>query len=298
MDEHAFLREASALHGVDTSSLEIRRVPVEIRRDFRISALLYGRVPVSEVDMVMIHGGAQNAHTWDVTMGAAKVPALAFDLPGHGRSSRYTDADYSLTRMGGDIARAIKLRGVRPKVIVGMSIGGMVALSAARQFDSVQAVVLIDVSPDARPEPRSRIPEIRAIGAKPYEEFVLQVAQAGGTEVDAKMRHGVWHAMRATPDGTREWLTDPAFRATGLPEFWPDLKREESRLHMILADHGSFVPQATRGWLSEFLRPGRVSQIAGSRHSVQGSRPRELAAALVGILNSVDSLDADVTGVE
>ncbi len=36
--------------------------------------------------MVFLHGGGQNAHTWDTVILGLGVPALAIDLPGHGRS--------------------------------------------------------------------------------------------------------------------------------------------------------------------------------------------------------------------
>jgi pimeloyl-ACP methyl ester carboxylesterase len=39
---------------------------------------------LGEFDLVLLHGGGLNAHTWDVFALAAKRPLLAVDLPGHG----------------------------------------------------------------------------------------------------------------------------------------------------------------------------------------------------------------------
>ena len=36
--------------------------------------------------MVFLHGGGQNAHTWDTVALALDRPLVAVDLPGHGHS--------------------------------------------------------------------------------------------------------------------------------------------------------------------------------------------------------------------
>ena len=46
-----------------------------------VSALVWGRDP----RVVFLHGGGQNAHTWDTVILGLGLPALAIDLPGHGR---------------------------------------------------------------------------------------------------------------------------------------------------------------------------------------------------------------------
>ena len=44
--------------------------------------------------VVFLHGGGQNAHTWDTVIVGLGEPALAVDLPGHGRSAWRDDGDY------------------------------------------------------------------------------------------------------------------------------------------------------------------------------------------------------------
>ena len=39
-----------------------------------------------EPELVLLHGGAQNAHTWDTVAMALGRPLVAIDLPGHGHS--------------------------------------------------------------------------------------------------------------------------------------------------------------------------------------------------------------------
>ena len=56
-----------------------------------ISALKFGDGPPR---VVFLHGGGQNAHTWDTVIVGLGEPALAVDLPGHGRSAWREDGDY------------------------------------------------------------------------------------------------------------------------------------------------------------------------------------------------------------
>ena len=41
----------------------------------------------TEPELVLLHGGTQNAHTWDTVALALDRPLVAIDLPGHGHSS-------------------------------------------------------------------------------------------------------------------------------------------------------------------------------------------------------------------
>jgi pimeloyl-ACP methyl ester carboxylesterase len=48
----------------------------------QVSCIVWGENP----DLVLLHGGAQNAHTWDAFALALGRPVVAVDLPGHGHS--------------------------------------------------------------------------------------------------------------------------------------------------------------------------------------------------------------------
>jgi hypothetical protein len=50
-----------------------------------VSAIIWGR---AEPELVLLHGGGQNAHTWDTVALALGRPLIALDLPGHGHFGR------------------------------------------------------------------------------------------------------------------------------------------------------------------------------------------------------------------
>src|ERR1700733_4684741 len=91
-DEFGFLeataREWSLPWGGPPS---VVRREVEVAPGQIVRALVWGQTPP---ELVFLHGGGQNAHTWDTVLLALGRPAAAIDLPGHGRSSWRADRDY------------------------------------------------------------------------------------------------------------------------------------------------------------------------------------------------------------
>ncbi|MUM30929.1 alpha/beta fold hydrolase, partial [Mycolicibacterium sp. CBMA 361] len=86
LDEFALLPENAEQIGA------VGPLPTVLRiDDGPISMLKWG---TEAPEVVFLHGGGQNAHTWDTVILGLGVPALAIDLPGHGRSAWREDGDY------------------------------------------------------------------------------------------------------------------------------------------------------------------------------------------------------------
>ena len=81
-DEMAYFGENCAEHGLPIGDVVVERVSHQLDDRRQISGLRWG---VGEPRLVLLHGGAQNAHTWDtVALALRPTPLLAVDLPGHG----------------------------------------------------------------------------------------------------------------------------------------------------------------------------------------------------------------------
>ncbi len=85
LDEFALLPENAEQAGT-TAVPPAQRIDVGA-----VSAVKFGD---GSPRVVFLHGGGQNAHTWDTVIVGLGVPALAVDLPGHGRSAWREDGDY------------------------------------------------------------------------------------------------------------------------------------------------------------------------------------------------------------
>ena len=124
-DEFGLFHENIAEFELHVAAMpSVERVSVELPADpgRQISCLRWGSEPAA---VVFVHGGAQNAHTWDTVALALGCPALAIDLPGHGHSGWRDDGAYTPANLADDVAVAV--RGARAR---GQHRGGHVARRA------------------------------------------------------------------------------------------------------------------------------------------------------------------------
>ncbi len=91
---------------------------------------LYGK---GEPAIVLVHGWSCDSNYWSAQVEELRksYTVLTVDLAGHGGSDRNRD-DWSMARFGQDVAAAAKLLPNPKLIIVGHSMGGPVAVEAAR----------------------------------------------------------------------------------------------------------------------------------------------------------------------
>lgn len=276
--ETEYVAAAAAEHGVDSSRLAIGRFAVPTAAG-TVSGLRYGRAgQPAPLRTVLLHGGGQNAHTWDVLAAALEQPALALDLPGHGRSHARPDHEYSPRLLADAVVEAVMRACPDADTLVGMSLGGMAALAAAPQVPRLRHLVLVDVSPGSVVPAGSAVRDVAALPPAPFPQLVADVAALTGRPVTDALLHGVWHNTRPVPEG-RTWLADRDARVGSFADLWPDLEARAGQLTAVVSDRGSFVPPADLLRLRALLG-ARTIVLQGATHSVQGSRPRQLAAIL------------------
>ena len=139
---------------------------VDVGGGRRLSAVVWG---TEAPEVVFLHGGAQNAHTWDTVALALSIPLVAVDLPGHGQSDWREDRDYSVDAMADDLAAAVGALAPAATALVGMGLGSPVALLVAdRLAGKITRLVMVDSASGARSsggEPR------RSVAAATVGEF-------------------------------------------------------------------------------------------------------------------------------
>lgn len=89
-----------------------------------------------EPAIVFIHGWSCDSGYWDAQLNefAARNAVITLDLAGHGESAAHQRKDWSIANFGADVAAAVKDSGSQRVVLVGSSMGGPVALEAARRL--------------------------------------------------------------------------------------------------------------------------------------------------------------------
>lgn len=287
-DEFGLFHENAAEHGLPFESRpDVRRVDVEVSPGRRVSSLQWG-AETGNPELVLVHGGAQNAHTWDTVALALGKPLLAVDLPGHGHSDGGPDGSISVTGNGRDLANVIAELAPAARGVVGMSLGGISSLAlAAHAPDLVRALVLVDVTPGVNAEKAAPITNFINGPASfdSFDDLLARTIEHNPGRSESSLRRGILHNAVQREDGSWVWRY-ARFRTEPIgahPEFG-DLWEAVSGLTMpVLLVRGLAWSVVDDADVAELLRrqpTARVVGVEGAGHSVQGDRPLELAAIL------------------
>jgi pimeloyl-ACP methyl ester carboxylesterase len=272
------------------------RGPPTVRREFvdvgggrRVSALVWGE---GDPEIVLVHGGAQNAHTWDTVALALDRPLVAIDLPGHGHSDWRDDRQYWPANNAEDVAAAMRTLAPSPHLVVGMSLGGLTSVAlGARHPELVPRLLLVDVTPGSD---REKAASIVAFVAGPeqfasFDEILERTVAFNPTRTESSLRRGILHNAREQDDGSWTWRYD-RWRLTedeDVPDFralWEDVSRLTMPLLLVRGADSGVVGDEDVAELRRRQPDARVETVSGSGHSVQGDRPVELARLIEGFL--------------
>jgi pimeloyl-ACP methyl ester carboxylesterase len=278
--------------------------PPTVRREFvplpdgrRVSALVWG---TDDPQYVFLHGGAQNAHTWDTVAMALDVPLVAIDLPGHGHSdgpNEETGGQVAPISLASDVAVAIRELAPNARGVIGMSLGGLttIALTAVAP-DLVRSVVLVDVTPGVDGE-KSKVIADFINGPESFDSFddlLARTIQYNPTRTESSLRRGILHNAEQREDGSWVWRymrfrpsrneNAPADSTANFPQFgvlWDAVAK--IKVPLLLARgmrEQSVVDDADEAKLLEVLPNARVEHFEEAGHSLQGDMPVELARAV------------------
>ncbi|MGP0030564.1 MAG: alpha/beta fold hydrolase [Acidimicrobiales bacterium] len=267
----------------------VRRVDVEVSPGRKVSSLVWGTAPP---ELVLVHGGAQNAHTWDTVALALDRPLLAVDLPGHGHSDGGPDGSLSIATNGADLARVVAELAPEAAGVVGMSLGGISSIAlAAHAPELVRALVLVDVTPGVNQERSAPItnfingPESFAS----FDELLARTIEHNPTRSEASLRRGILHNAVQREDGSWVWRY-ARFRSTetgGHPDFndwWRAISDLRVPLMLVRGLAWSVVGDEDVAELLRRQPTCTVVGVEGAGHSIQGDRPLELASILSDFL--------------
>ena len=291
-DEFGLFAENAAEYGIEWSGPPtVRRESVELPSGLRLSALVWG---TAEPELVLIHGGAQNAHTWDTVALALERPLVAVDLPGHGYSDHRPAHNYGPASMADDIAVAVEALAPRAEAVVGMSLGGLTAIClAAAHPRLVRRLGIVDVTPGT--DHKKSEPIIAFVDGPEYfdsfETILRRTVEHNPTRSEPSLRRGVLHNAHEMDDGRwtwnydrmRDWESGGGAEMTFEP-LWEKVSRISATTALWQGGAWSVVDDAD---VAEWTRrlPGTVHVVVeGAGHSIQGDRPLELAALIEDLL--------------
>lgn len=297
-DEFSMFAENIAEYSLTASAHPVvSRVTTELADGRQVSALKWGS---ESPRLVLVHGTAQNAHTWDTVALALGMPLLAIDLPGHGHSDWRQDASYTPQTLANDLAPVVAQHAPDAVAIVGMSLGGLTCLALAHGNPSlVRHLVMVDITPGVTSKKAKAVLDFinGPQSFASFDELLARTKEHNPTRSESSLRRGILHNARQLDDESWEWRYDRRGRSnnenapregegeSAAPR--PDslvLWEAISSLHCeLLLVRGGISPVVDDEDVAELKRrkPNAVVEVAdGAGHSVQGDRPVELAKIL------------------
>ncbi len=283
-NEFAYFHENLAEWDLDVEVPPVRRFFVAVDGLRQVSGLAWGE---GAAELVLVHGGAQNAHTFDTVALALGRPLLALDLPGHGHSDPGPHGSSSARTHATDLERALEQLLDRPVPLVGMSLGGLTSLFIAHERpDLVSELVLVDITPGVNADKARHITDFVNGPATfaDFDELLARTIEHNPTRSVSSLRRGILHNALRRDDGTWVWRHQqhpaPAEAAPPQGDLWRVLEEITVPVTLIRATWASSVVDDQDEARFLQARPGaRVIRVEAG-HSVQGDNPLALAALL------------------
>ncbi len=235
-------------------------------------------------DLVLLHGFTGHARSWDAFAEAMadRYRVLALDQRGHGETAWAAADKYGAEEMVDDLAAFVAAMGLQRFALLGLSMGGNVAIHyGGRRPPELAELVIVDIAPEIVPAGATRIQTgVRSgdVFASRDEAFTAARA-ANPTPPEAHHRHRVEHSLMRTEDGRWTYRYDRALRAPGT------VRARDPEAGWRAVANISVPTLLIRGETSDILSPElaarmmdananiRMTTVAGSGHSVPLDQP-------------------------
>lgn len=296
-DEFGLFHENAEEAGLEwTGSPTVERVAVTLDDGRVMRALRWGS---SAPEIVLLHGGGQNAHTWDTVALALDRPLLAIDLPGHGHSDGMrAGAAVSPRSIAEDMAAVVESLAPEAALVVGMSLGGMTAMELAAHHPAlVRKLMMVDVTPGADKEKAS---DVLAFLAGPesfasFDEILERTVQFNPTRSESSLRRGILHNAVEQDDGSWVWRHQRGGEAAmverrdtdlDFSQLWDDLASISVPVQLVVGDRSPVVDDDDQANFRERQPDAEIIEVADAGHSIQGDQPLELARLIEAFLDA------------
>ena len=246
---------------------------------------------------VFLHGGSQNAWTWDTVCQhlALDHHCVALDLRGHGESEWAYDQDYRVDAFVSDLVQFLQRMPGRP-ILVGMSLGGLTALNYAIEHSScLSGLVCVDVAPNATVSAAQPIRKFVAEGydLTRFEDFVDAAARFNTRRQKELLAFSMRRSLRRLVSGHHTWKTDPQMRqavdafAANMSEIADKVQKISCPTLLVRGGDSAVVSQDQAEAFVASLPDGRAQTVPNAGHSVQGDNPKGLITALLTFASEV-----------
>ncbi len=254
--------------------------------------------------LVLLHGGALTAHTWDMSalLLRDRYHVIAPDQRGHGDTGWTPESQAGEDNgdlMLRDTEAFIEHLGVTQVVLCGMSMGGQNAIRyTARHPERVSRLIIVDIAPVTMQEGQIEMEAFRVETEtmSRFEDFLERAIKFNPQRKPAHLKYSLMHSLKPTADG---WTWKQQHReATAQPDEAAMKAAAQKRSEALWADVRVIKTPTLlmRGSISKILAPEVAAEVVktmkdaelvvieGAGHSVQGDQPAAFAQAAMAWL--------------
>jgi pimeloyl-ACP methyl ester carboxylesterase len=241
-----------------------------------------------EPPMLLLHGGAQTAHSWDEVAPdfARDHHVLALDQRGHGDTEWSPDGRYRRDDFVTDIRAFLDDRDWSAPTIVALSLGGLNSIAfAARHPDRIAALVVVDVAPTISSRGSQAI--AAQLGVREFasfEEAVERAAAFNPRRPLENIRTRLRHSLRETEEGRWTYKFDTRIGSGGLESdferLWDAVREIRCPTLLVRGAQSAILARETAARFVHELPGSAVVEVPGAGHSVMGDNPTGFVSAV------------------
>ena len=242
--------------------------------------------------IVCVHGYTGSADAFNALARHLqdRFHIFALDVRGHGESAWSPSGAYRYEDQASDLGGFVGGLGLDKFVLIGTSMGGIIAMTYAEYGDRLLGLVINDIGPEAEAGTQ-RITQM--VGSRPDEFATLEEAMAyrrsaspilaaRSAEDQHELALGV---LRREMGGRWQWKMDPAYirqrverGPPGRPPLWPVLQALGCPTLVVWGTDSDVLSEAQARRMVDVLPRGELVRVPGIGHAPTLVEPVVLAA--------------------
>jgi pimeloyl-ACP methyl ester carboxylesterase len=257
------------------------------RLGFRIFALDFDG---SGDPVLLLHGLAGYAGEWSETASwlSQRHHVVALEQRGHGRSDR-TPSDMSIASFVGDAEACLLEMGLTPSIVIGQSLGGLVAfVLAGERPDLVRRLIVVEATPEEDPDASTVVRDWLESWPVPFSSRSDALAFFGGDTTWARAWAGGLEERNGSfwPAFDTETLVR-AIAAAGERSYWDEWRAVRCPTLVVRAAGDSHGPPYQS--MVEANPNSRLVEIEDAGHDLHLDQPSLWRHAVEGFLGVRDA---------